>query len=179
MNEAVESLYFNWLCSNVIDARNTTDPSQTYWDLLKVLHGTEFVWVVPMDENRAEDGKDLRREFIILANTPDDQEWRNHLGCSVLEMLVAFSRRAEHMTDIPAKTWFWEFLENLGLRECSDAVDMEKQDIVEALETFIWRTYEADGKGGLFPMYNPLHDQRQVEIWYQFCEYLEDHNKLP
>jgi hypothetical protein len=179
MNEAVESAYFHWLCSKVIDVRNT-DPHLTYWKLFRVLHGTEFTWVHHMDENRAADGKDLRRDFITMTEVVrGDDSWRHEMPCSVLEMLIAFAKRAEHMTDIPYQMWFWEFLKNLGLDDMSDAVDAEPQDIVESLTVFLNREYDPDGIGGLFPMDDPPTDQREVEIWYQFCQYLDDHDRLP
>src|SRR4029077_5421852 len=100
MNEAVEHLYFDWLCARVVNMVNV--PRPTYWELLAQLHKTEFVWLILGDDNRAEDGKELRKEFIIQAELPDDPQWRIEVGCSVLEMLIAFSRRAEFQDETPA-----------------------------------------------------------------------------
>ena len=176
MSEPLENLYFNWLCSKVTHLENPT-PSLTHWDLLRALYATEFVWVISGDDNRAEDGLELRRQFLIAADIPDQPEWRA-LPCSVLEMLIAFSRRAEFQTDDPASTWFWEFMANLELDECCDAVGCSPEYIGDVLQRLIWRTYEYSGKGGLFPLDNPPRDQTKTEIWYQFCEYLADHHRL-
>lgn len=177
MSEPLENLYFNWLCAKVVDIRETS-PGLTYWKLFKALHTTEFVWLLTGDDNRAEDGKELRGEFLLQADIPDDPDWRTLVECSVLEMLIAFSRRTEYMSGSPAKDWFWIFIENLGLKECNDA-NFNGAQVDEVLYSFIWRTYRGDGVGGLFPLTNPGSDQKEVELWYQFCDYLADKHLLP
>lgn len=177
MSEPLELEYFNWLCAKVVRLRKTV-PSESYWTLLETLHNTEFVWTLLGDDNRSEDGKELRAEFLIEADIPDNIEWRTIPGCSMLEMLIAFSRRAEFMNGEKAKKWFWEFIENLGLKNYNDATGITPDDIQETLEPMIWRTFEMDGRGGMFPMIHPHRDQRNVEIWYQFCDYLVDHDRL-
>ena len=170
-DEPIESLYFNWLCAKVMKPGART-PSQTYWKLLRELQNTEFVWVEAMDENRAEDGLDLRREFESTTSYSQDPSWA-HLGCSILEMLIAFSRRAAFVTERRSRDWFWDFLKNLGIDHLSDAI-FSSHRIDDILDRFMWRTYEYNGQGGLFPLHDPPNDQRKVEIWYQFCDYLVD-----
>lgn len=176
MDGPLESRYFKWLCAKVMQVIHPT-PSLTYRELLHCLHMTEFVWLLIGDDNRAEDGLELREEFIDESNIPDNPEWREAVGCSVLEMLIAFSRRAEFDTDIPAKDWFWVFIDNLDI----NFVDAEINpiDVEDSLDTFIWRTYEPNGYGGLFPLDHPKRDQRTVEIWYQFCEYVIEKQLVP
>jgi hypothetical protein len=176
VSEPLENLYFNWLCAKVMHVENST-PSLTYWNLLRTLHNTEFVWLIVGDDNRAEDGLELRGQFLIAADIPDHPEWR-HEPCGLLEMLIAFSRRAEFQTDRPASEWFWEFIENLGLLDCNDAANCNQDDIGEVLYQLVWRTYDMYGQGGLFPIEHPKHDQTKTEIWYQFCEYLVDQHRL-
>lgn len=177
MNEPLENTYFNWLSSKVMMLENPT-PSLTYWTLLRALHNTEFVWFLKGDDNRAMDGLELRDEFLHALDIQDVPEWRD-LPCSLFEMLIAFSRRAEFMDGAPAKDWFWEFIENLGLKECNDASGLSEENIGEVLYLLVWRIYDPTGRGGLFPMDNPPEDQRNTEIWYQFCEYLVDQDRLP
>ena len=180
MIEPLENLYFNWLCAKVIDIRNHT-PTLTYWTLFRTLQGTEFVWILSGDDNRAEDGLDLRGEFLLEADIPDNQEnleWRHFHGCSILEMFIAFSKRAELMTELPAKDWFWEFMENLGFKDFNDASKVTPDEIGEILYRVIWRTYDPAGQGGIFPLERPHKDQRVVQIWYQFCDYLADQDRL-
>lgn len=174
MDEPIESAYFNWLCNKVMYNDGPRTPSNSHYRLFRELQNTEFLWTIdaPMDENRAADGLDLRHEFLIEARAEADPAWLN-LGCSVLEMLLAFARRASFATGDSVKYWFWKFLDNLGLSDFTDASSVRSSEIENILERFIWRTYEYDGRGGLFPLDNPQHDQRKVEIWYQFWEYLE------
>jgi hypothetical protein len=173
MGEPIEDLYFNWLYAKVAYRRPST-PSTRYQSLLYFLHCTEFVWLVSGDDNRAEEGRELRREFLQESSIQLEESWML-LDCSVLEMLIAFSRRAEFNTDISAERWFWIMIDHLGLSDISDSTysEQETADVLgPALENFIWRLYDRNGRGGLFPLRHPLEDQRKVEIWYQFCEYL-------
>lgn len=175
MDEPLENLYFNWLCAKVTHVENPT-PSNTFWRLLKALHNTEYVWLISGDDNRAEDGLELRGEFLIAGDISGHRDWTG-MPCSLLEMLIAFSRRAEFQTGDPAQNWFWEFIDNIGLLECTDSSDCTEDDISEKLYTLVWRTYDNSGRGGLFPLDDPPEDQTKTEIWYQFCEYLVDHNR--
>ena len=170
--EPIEDVYFHWLYVKVA-AVDIPTPSTTYWKLLKELHSFEFVWLVTGDDNRAEDGLDIRREFLNMSQLDEDPYWIN-IGCSVLEMLIAFSRKAEFVTDLDAHEWFWIFIENLNLDNLTDATRHISQKTAEVLDKFVWRTYSRNGDGGLFPLNNADHDQRKVEVWYQFCAYLVD-----
>lgn len=169
MDRNLEELYFNWLYAKI----HLSDvPYNSYSDLLRILYDTEFVWLLSGDDNRAEDGTDLRVDFIRESGLDIDLEWFDS-GCSVLEMMLAFSRRAAFETEISSREWFWEFIQNLGLSGCYN--DFFDPTVVhDVLQTFIWRTYEYNGEGGMFPLKAPQDDQRKIEIWYQFCEYLVD-----
>lgn len=176
MNEPIEETYFNWLYSKVASTDVPT-PSTTHWHLLRELHRTEFVWLLSGDDNRAEDGLELRREFYNAMRFTFQEEFPwEHVGCSVLEMLIAFSRRAEFQTNIPSRDWFWKFLENLDLHELDDAHYDEGfiPYVDDVLDRFIWRTYGKNGEGGLFPLRFTGNDQTKVEIWYQFAEYIDE-----
>lgn len=165
MNEPIENSYFNWLCAKVL-GRNTRD----YELLMEILFKTEFVWVVSADEHRVSDGLELRREFLKKIGLHSNK--LNAMPCSIFEVLVAFSNRASFQTDIPAKDWFWEFLRNLKLDEFKTVSDSDISLIEDILYTFTWRVYEPTGHGGLFPLEHTDHDQREIEIWYQFCAYV-------
>lgn len=172
MNEPIEEVYFNWLYSRVASVDVPT-PSNSYWTLLRDLHATEFVWMVQGDDNRAEDGLDVRREFHNQVHMDRNDPWMNE-NCSVLEMLIAFARTAEFNSLTDAREWFWIFLRNLGLDELCDAQTGISRRVSEVMDVFIWRTYRRNGRGGMFPIQRTTNDQRKVEIWYQFCEYLID-----
>lgn len=175
MNEPIEETYFNWLYSKVASVDVPT-PSLTYFTLLRDLHSVEFVWLISGDDNRAEDGLELRRVFIKQAQLDQEPAWMN-LGCSVLEMLIALSYKAEFQTEIASKDWFWVFIGNLELADLNDAKsrDFNISEIVgDVLDQFLWRTYRRNGQGGLFPLRKSTQNQREVEVWYQFHAYLDD-----
>ena len=73
---------------------------------------------------------------------------------------------------MPVSKWFWEIMANLKLDEYRRVSHSDAREIEEILYNFIWRLYESDGLGGMFPIREPQRDQREVEIWYQFSEYL-------
>lgn len=170
MREDLEALYFDWLCTKVLDHSNSA-----YLRLLTMLHKEEFVWLVGMDENRAEDGRDLRRDFFRESGIERDSEWGN-VSCSILEMLIALARRAEFQTDDSVKWWFWRIIENIGLNDPF----IPEVPFGDAIHTLMWRLYDYDGMhGGMFPLIkHDFGDQRKVEIWYQLCHYIEDNQMI-
>ena len=127
--------------------------------------------LLPGDDNRAEDGKDLRTEYIKISKIKPEV-YIMDLECTVLEMLIAFSRRAAFQTEETSREWFWIMIDNLGLLELNGTVEENCNDLQEIIDTLIWRTYGDKGEGGLFPLRNTNNNQRKVEIWYQFCEYI-------
>lgn len=167
----LDELYFVWLYSKVGSVK-VANPSRTYWKLLRALFTKEFVWIVANDDNRAEDGRDLRKEFMEEEGVASvDDDWLR-LGCSILELLIALSRRLEFEAGGTPREWFWILIQNLGFGLCQDSTPLDEKKLDEALDDLIWRTYRADGRGGLFPLREAQEDQRDVEIWYQLCAYL-------
>jgi hypothetical protein len=168
VDEPLDESYFIWLCAKVLPVE-----SPIYWDLMRILYKTEFVWVLPRDKNRADDGRELRLDFFRESYLKKDLVWYNQ-PVSVLETLIAFANRAYFQTDMPINDWFWQFITNLDLSEYRQVSKSALPVVEDILQTFIWRTYDPSGHGGLFPMRWPKQDQRKVEIWYQFCEYIVD-----
>ncbi|MCA1800668.1 MAG: hypothetical protein LC687_02075 [Actinobacteria bacterium] len=173
MSAYLDERYFDWLYGQVCSVR-AKNPASTYRNLLHILYTKEFVWLVPNDDNRIEDGKDLRYEFLeyegIRVNQRD-KLWIE-LGCSMLELLIALSRRLDFETGKSAKDWFWELLENLDLKRLNDRARISHARVDDILNRVIWRTYEYNGGGGLFPLVRPERDQRHVELWYQLNAYI-------
>lgn len=168
MNESLEEIYFNWLCAKVTEPYDTT-----YYPLLLVLHRKPFVWTILGDRNRAADGCELRTDFLRETGFSKDQEWFDY-PCSVLEALIGIARRANFQTDIPVMDWFWRLIENLGLSEYRRVSRRDEEAIQNVLDAFVWRNYDPNGRGGLFPLMSTTNDQRKVEIWYQFAEYVQE-----
>lgn len=166
MNDDLEDRYFNWLYSQV--ASRSSNRSRTYYQLLEQMHLKTFTWFVPNDDNRVEDGKELRYEFMNGPFESSDE-------CSFLEMLLALSRRLEFQSQQPALDWFWHLVDNLNLREGYSDDEFENRrpgSVTFVMDEVINRQYDASGRGGLFPLDDPHQDQRDVEIWYQMSLYL-------
>ena len=95
MTRDIQKDYFDWLCSMVKDSKPSSRSS--YRRLLAYLFSTEFVYVMPMDGNRYEDGINLRYRYgyehgiadPVIASCLDTSP------CSIFEMMVALSTRCE------------------------------------------------------------------------------------
>lgn len=171
MDAPLDEQYLSWIYEKVASVK-LTSRSRTYWSLFRFLYTREFVWLVPNDDNRVEDGRELRYEFLDDAGiTHVDKRWMD-LGCSVLEMIFAVSRIAAFEDDRDPKQWFWEIIKNLGLERQTD-IRFNESYTGDVVETLIWRNYEPSGRGGMFPLQGRGYpDQREVEIWYQLSAYL-------
>lgn len=172
MSKPIEEQYFDWLCAKVIPLH-----SDNYYGLLSVMFKMEFVWIEHGDHNRAAEGLELRADFLTETNVGPDRLWLE-LPASVLEVLIALAKRANFQTDLPVREWFWQFIVNLGLEDYRRITDSDIPAITQKLNVLIWRTYGSDGRGGLFPLHEPHRDQRRIEIWFQFCDYVEDQRIL-
>jgi len=168
----LDERYFDWLYDQVCFVED--DPFKTYGQLFHLLYTKEFKWLVPNDDNREEDGKDLRFEFLEEEGIPRSKRDPLWLGaeCSMLEFLVALARRFAFEADGLVFERFWELLENLGLDHYNDGVEFDAEAVEDILDRLIWRHYHYNGGGGLFPLKNPEYDQRKVEIWYQMSAYV-------
>ena len=172
--DQINDEYFEYLCELVDTIRFARQNS--YRKLLMHLHNIEFTWFVPNDDNRADDGIQLRRRFAL---DRDDISLQRYLNgpCSVLEMMVALSVRCEEgtmdNTDYGNRTgqWFWGMINNLGLNSMRDS-NFDRNYVDDVIARLLNREYEPDGKGGLFTVKHCSHDLRTVEIWTQLSWYL-------
>lgn len=170
----IEQEYFEWMFRLMCGRRR-----RGYRQLLSLLHEIEFIYSIPLDENRAADGENLRYRFTY------DKNYNRHIldsitgPCSVLEMMVALSVRCEEQImddpDIGNRTsqWFWEMIDNLGLSGMSDE-RFDEDFVREKIDIFLHREYKSNGEGGLFTVEDCRYDLRNVEIWYQMCWHLND-----
>lgn len=173
---ALNNKYFEWMCSLVCDTKTRR---MLYRKLLIRLHDISFQVVVCMDENRAEDGIDLRYRFGEECDFPDAMiaTYLDDRPCSVLEMMVALVVRfEEHIMDDPdignrTGKWFWAMIKNLGLDDMSDDY-FDPNQVDNSINRLLNREYCSDGTGGLFRIPDCRYDLRTVEIWYQMSWYL-------
>jgi hypothetical protein len=173
MNAPLDELYFEWLYRQVCSLK-LKNPHRTYWNLFRILFTKEFLWFVPNDDNRVEDGRDLRHEFLDqrhICHEDIDPEWIP-MGVSVLEVFIGLARRLAFQMSGEQDEWFWELMENLDLRQYNDQADIPHEHVEIILDRVIWRTYRRNGHGGLFPLRQPREDQREVELWYQLNAYI-------
>lgn len=172
-DDTLDRRYFDWLYSQIGPAKNNRNPARSFWLLAEQLFKKQFNWHTPNDDNRIEDGKDLRDLFLEDIHAERNQSWLDQ-ECSMLEIMVALSRSIEFESSHDAYYWFWRMIENLNLRiYTDDKYDDDVHFIVDdALNIVIDRTYLYDGTGGLFPLRHSKEDQRNVEIWYQMSAYL-------
>lgn len=85
MAQTIKEKYFDWIC-DLID-HNEGDEETSYTKLLHYLNGVDFTYILEMDENRLEDGIDLRYRFGYEMDYPREVI-ENGLGnapCSILE----------------------------------------------------------------------------------------------
>lgn len=173
MSEPLDEQYLAWLYARIGSVKETRS-SKTYWSLARQLFTKEFVWIIPNDDNRVEDGRDLRYRFLEENHIHDvDENWMG-LGCSFLELVLGIAQRLTFEADGDPRDWFWELLTNINLNVYDDAHINERalKQIDEIIDGIIWRTYEFDGRGGFFPLKEPREDQREVELWYQISAYI-------
>lgn len=173
----VSNAYFKWLYDLACGDLYAEEIS--YRKLLMHLHNVPFRYSILRDENRAEDGIDLRRRFAYDYSDINDADEYLTDPCSVLEMMLALSLRCEeNIMDDPdmgdrTKQWFWGMISNLGLGSMSDD-QYDKRYVDHILNRFLDRDYDPDGKGGLFTVRNCEYDLRDIEIWVQLLWYLDN-----
>lgn len=169
--------YINWLANKV-----TIYVGSDYSKLIHCLWEIPFVWQIPDDKNRAVDGNMLRDVYVqshhvahrnLVFPFPD--------GCTFLEFLIALAARANDIMYEPGmdKTgdYFWQMITNMCLDHCNDATYGRTWDdfyVNECVGRILSRNYEYDGCGGLFPLRNPINDQKGIPIWYQMNAFLNE-----
>lgn len=174
--DQINNEYFEWMYDLVCHDRYPNEI--TYRKLLMCLHSIEFIFVLPMDENRAVDGVSLRYRFALWQ---DQEELADYLDgpCSVLEMMIALALRCEEsiMDDLEVGErtgqWFWGMIVSLGLGSESDD-RFDKRYVQDTIRHFLYREYEPNGKGGLFTIRNSKRDLRDIEIWLQMNDYIKN-----
>lgn len=167
--------YFQWLCDEIC----AEGMDHSYLILCRKLFETPFQVIVPNDDNRVGDAKELRIEYM------DDMGPVSSLECPVeancLELLVALARRMDFVINdmsgsdgVPS--CFWEMIENLGLGDCTDEAYegyLSDRKMSMAITRWVQRRIGFNGKHGLFPLrVSNGVDQRREELWYQMMAYL-------
>lgn len=172
-------LYFTRLRQEVGVTANP-NPKRRHQILLEQLINTPYEWSVPNDDNRLEDGLNVRYEFLE-SHGLDISEGAD-ISCSVLEMLIALCRRLVFQAEGTVEEWFWELMTNLDLEQFDDEYyefeDNATHEVDDILQNFIQRRYAWNGQGGLFPLRHSRRDQSKIEVWYQMADYLHENHTI-
>ena len=179
----LSELYLVWLI-NLINADNYKGKS--YIKLCSLLNKIPFKPVIKLDENRLSDVQSLLRETYIQSQsewyrlTNDDIMELPTWPVSFLELIISLAMRIDldFMREINGidntRIYFWVLVRNLGILEFDDEHWGEDAiiSIVNRLNIVQNRTYDPNGNGGLFPLENAEMDQRNVQIWNQLCQFV-------
>ena len=164
----VASSYFEWLCS-LVERSESTNSNYRFTKLLSFLHNNSFRHIHPMDENRANDGIGLRREFGLISGF----DYSLLTGpCSVLEMLIALAIRIENdiCYDVDygerIDQWFWNMVVNIGFGGMTDG-NWKPHEAEMVLKRFLNREYRANGVGSIFTIHTPGANALEVDLWTQ------------
>lgn len=173
-----EKRYYNWLLDKVC----TDEQTENYSLLLSKLAFTEFRSSVERDSNLIGHVQySLRDEFddeaIFLNIAANSQRG----PISLLEIMIVLSVKAEDIMqgfdNVNCSRWFWSML------SCSQLImysndNFNESKVDEIIERILDRTYDWDGRGGLF--YIPFspgvtygRDLRETELWYQLMWYID------
>lgn len=176
---SIQDAYFRWLYGLVYEIWEIDSP-QSYTVLSALMHQVPFTSLVPYDDNRIAEAAGLRNNFQEYAGSMGPMEVADLMGpdASVFEVLIALADQADFMVPLTRKTWFHIFVENLNLDKYTDAYCRHRSTwpVERAINTFNNRNYRPNGRGGIFPLRKPEHDQREVELWYQMGAYMKENS---
>lgn len=154
--------------------------------IFKELYNIDYLFDIPNDDNRCTEGIEVRLKFIEDWRDTHDGEllWFVDKPCSVLEMMIGLAFRWDnYIYDAEVGSRATEFLlimfSNLGLLSgppTDDYVFESNLCVFEKIEIMLEHTYEKNGRGGLFPLRVNKNnvDQRNLELWYQLQNYIEE-----
>lgn len=142
-----------------------------WFDVMQVLNAIEFRWdpSIKYDENRAEDGLQLRRDYLFTNGHAGDTQGIDDIPPSFFEVYVGLGKKMAHLLDRDLQTTMI-YLLSIGPFESY----FSYEEVVSVADCVMDRNYEYDGEGGLFPLRNPPRDQRLVELLYQLNLYVLD-----
>ena len=174
------SAYRNWM----VEGMRAYD----YTILFDILHDIEFEWVLPEDANRASEGIYLRAQFEYEDHMRLPDGWDSY-PCSFLEFLIALAECMENdiMYDPDSGSepsiWFWMMMRNCGLSKFTDGYLLRHggvagKEVERIVDKIMFRRFDRNGNGGLFPMESSRKDQRFVEFWYQMNDYVLEKNMV-
>lgn len=155
-----ETNYMDWIIELFDGSEHTC--------LFKHLMTIDFRWSVQLDGN-----------LIPCVRRFRDKMGRDYDGPrgnpTVLEILVSLAVECEdkimHNEEFGNRTcqWFWMMLYNLGINVYDDIhyTNRIAEEIDDKVDTFLDRTYNYYGEGGIFTVDRPYYDMRLAPLWEQ------------
>lgn len=148
-----------------------------YGRLFEILHNIQFTYILDRDNNRNEDGNDLREDYLIpdCFDKEADKYFYGH-WVSVLEMLLALAIRVDDEfigdpSEEHPEDFLMEMINNLGLGVYRGEKYREN-DVIKIVQKWMNRKFDKGGYGSPFPLKYSCEDQRKIEIWDQMIAYI-------
>ena len=176
----------DYLCWLMNQCQLEADGPEGYLRLCEVLQGIYFVSLIEFDENRIEEGKELREEWADT-DGGDISALEGELipyTCTALELILVMARRmcyemSDSQFDAGIGKWVMELLENAGLATYRNDIFETDPDGCTAkikciLHDIIYRRYMPDGTGSFFPTETTGTDARHEELLVQMNNYLAE-----
>ena len=146
MDDNLKNSYFRWIYKIFCGEKAASGVS--YIRLFKLLFNIDFVVLMESDDNRYDDGLQLRNRFIDLESSYRI-DFMSNTPCSILEMMAALAIRCEEtIMDDPrygdrTSQWFWSMMASIGIGYMND--DLFNEEVaMEALTVLNNRAYSPD-----------------------------------
>lgn len=180
-----ERLKTEYLCYLMNRAQIDAEGARGYSILCDMMMEHTFLPILSMDENRCYECRCLRSDFAegYEDDTGDILDGLYGEYGTMMELFVVLSEKiAYEMADSEFEAgtgkWFKELLQNCGLIKCCNGWFEEdgknSAEIADILDVIIYRKFDWDGEGGLFPLRCPKSDQRYAELIIQMNNYIEE-----
>lgn len=183
MDTVLTETYFDWLKSECF---TLAGERRTYEGVLRQLHDIPFTFIIWLDESRAGDALTRRQyEFLDMQDglAGIDQvtlgQWAT-AAPSVLEVLLGCAHRWAYTFGGFIPFYFNHMFRNMGYDHFPgrrlDAADAHRVRVVT--DRWLSRQFMPNGFGSPWPItdgFNPVEDQRRIEIWAQMNAYSAEH----
>lgn len=176
----------DYLCWLMNEGQIQAEGPDGYLHLCEVLQGIYFVSLIEFDENRVEEGKELREEWADTYGG-DISALEGELipyTCTALEMIIVMARRmcfemSDGQYEAGIGKWVTELLENAGLAYWSNDIfetdpEYSQNRIRSTVNSIIYRRYLYNGEGSFFPLHYNRTDVRKQELLVQMNNYLAE-----
>lgn len=164
--------YRLWLNNKV---QSPSRPLEPYSQIIAFLFRAPFEANYPGDDNRIGDIIQLRGRFGDKSKIGNVEYLElMQMEPTILELMISLALRMNEMSDnVDVPGYFWDMMVSLGLNNMDDT-NFNFSDASKIIDTFTNRTYQKNGKGGLFwaKKLNDNYDAPHTDLWTQSQVYL-------